>query len=121
MLPAFVKFVAQTLTDLQKAQARTNIGASAETIRETVSGTTATIDAEVDTLYLCGTMTALTIDTFPPTGIFSVVFTSGSTATTLTVPNTLHMPDGFTVGTNKRYEINVMDGYAVAAEWGVSP
>ena len=116
-----VKYSSQSLTDPQKAQARTNIGASAETVRETVSGATATIDAEVDTLYLCGTMTALTIDTFPPTGIFSVVFTSGSTATTLTVPNTLIMPDGFTVEANKRYEINVLDGYVVAAEWSVTP
>ena len=116
-----VQYVAQTLTDSQKAQARINIGASAEAIRETVSGATATLDAEVDTLYLCGTMTALTIDTFPPTGIFSVVFTSGSTATTLTVPNTLIMPNGFTVEANKRYEINILDGYAVVAEWGVNP
>ena len=116
-----VHYSAQSLTEPQKAQARTNIGASAETDRETLSGTTATIDAEVDTLYLCGTMTALTIDTFPTIGIFSVVFTSGSTATTLTVPNTLHMPDRFTVEANKRYEINVLDGYAVVAEWGVNP
>ena len=116
-----IRYSAQALTDPQKAQARTNIGASAETVRETVSGATATLDTEVDTLYLCGTMTALTIDTFPPTGIFSVVFTSGSTATTLTVPNTLIMPDGFTVVSNKRYEINVMDGYAVVAGWGVTP
>lgn len=115
-----VLYTAQSLTDSQKTQARINIGASTETIRETVSGTSASIDAEINTMYLCGTMAALTIDTFPPTGIFSVVFTSGSTATTLTVPNTLHMPDGFTVEANKRYEINVLDGYACAQGWTVS-
>lgn len=115
-----VLYSVQSLTDPQKAQARTNIGAQASVIRETVSGTSATLDTEVDTLYLCGEMTALTIDTYPPTGIFSVVFTSGTTATVLTVPQTLIMPDGFTVEANKRYEINVMDGYAVVAEWTVS-
>ena len=115
-----VLYTTQSLTDSQKTQARINIGASTETIRETVAGTSATLDAEVDTMYLCGTMTALTIDTFPPTGEFTVVFTSGSTATTLTVPNTLHMPDGFTVEANKRYEINVLDGYACAQGWSVS-
>lgn len=115
-----VKYTAQSLTDSQKAQARTNIGAEGATVRETVSGATATIDAEVNTLYLCGEMTALTIDTFPPTGLFSVVFTSGATAATLTVPQTLIMPDSFAVEANKRYEVNVMDGYAVVDAWAVS-
>ena len=115
-----VSINAQSLTDPQKAQARTNINAQAVVTRETVSGSSATLDAEVDTLYLCGEMTALTIDTFPQTGIFSVVFTSGATATVLTVPQTLIMPDSFAVEANKRYEVNVMDGYAVVAEWAVS-
>ena len=115
-----VKYTAQSLTDVQKAQARTNIGADAVPVRETVSGTSATIDAEVDTIYVCGEMSAVTIDTFPSVGIFSVIFDSGATATTLTVPQTLIMPDSFTVEANKRYEINVMDGYATAQGWAVS-
>lgn len=115
-----VLYTTQSLTDPQKAQARTNIGAEGVVVRETVSGATATIDAEVNTLYLCGEMTALTIDTFPATGIFSFAFTSGSTATVLTVPQTLIMPDSFAVEANKRYEVNVMDGYAVVDAWAVS-
>lgn len=115
-----VKYTAQSLTDPQKAQARTNIAAAAVPTVETISGTSATIDAEVNTIYKCGELSALTIDTFPPTGSFSVVFTSGSTATVFTEPSGMTMPDGFSVEANKRYEINVSDGYAVVASWAVS-
>ena len=115
-----VKYTAQSLTDPQKAQARANIAAAAVPTVETISGTSATIDAEVDTIYKCGELTALTIDTFPPTGSFSVLFTSGSTATVFTEPSGMVMPDGFSVEANKRYEINVSDGYAVVASWAVS-
>lgn len=115
-----VKYTAQSLTDPQKAQARTNIAAAAVPTVETISGTSATIDAEVNTIYKCGTLTALTIDTSPPTGSFSVVFTSGATATVFTEPSGMVMPDGFSVEANKRYEINVSDGYAVVASWGVT-
>lgn len=115
-----VKYTVQSLTDPQKAQARTNIAAAAVPTMETISGTSATIDAEVNTIYKCGELTALTIGTFPPTGSFSVVFTSGSTATVFTEPSGMTMPDGFSVEANKRYEINVSDGYAVVASWAVS-
>lgn len=115
-----VKYTAQSLTDPQKAQARTNIAAAAVPTVETISGTSATIDAEVDTIYKCGELSTLTIDTFPPTGSFSVVFTSGATATVFTELSGMTMPDGFSVEANKRYEINVSDGYAVVASWAVS-
>jgi hypothetical protein len=29
------------------------------------------------------------------------------------------MPDGFSVEANKRYEINVLDGYAAVGAWAV--
>lgn len=114
-----VKYTAQSLTDLQKNQARTNIAAAAVPTVEIISGTSATIDAEVNTTYKCGELTALTIDTIPPTGSFSVVFTSGATATVFTEPFGMVMPDGFSVEASKRYEINVSDGYAVVASWEV--
>ena len=83
---------------------------------------TPTIAAENNYIYKCNYqyVTSLTISSFPATGDWVVRFTSGSTATVLTVPNTLHMPDGFAVEANKRYEINVSDGYALVASWSTT-
>ena len=41
-------------------------------------------------------------------------FISPSTAITLTLPETVAMPDGFAVDTNTRYEIDILRGYGVA-------
>lgn len=115
-----VKYTAQSLTDPQKAQARTNIAAEAAPTVETISGTTATISASANTIYKCGELSALTISSVPESGAFTVIFTSGSTATVFTEPSGMVLPDGFSLEANKRYEINVSDGYAVVASWAVS-
>lgn len=47
-------------------------------------------------------------------------FESGSTAETLTLPNSVTMPDGFAVEANKRYEVDILDGYAVVVSWAAS-
>lgn len=47
-------------------------------------------------------------------------FTTGSTAPTLTVPNTVTMPDGFDVKANKRYEIDILNGYGAVMSWTIS-
>lgn len=86
----------------------------------TVSGTTPTIIPERNHDYQCGELASLTISNPPPQGVYSIKFTSGSTPTQLSVPQTLVMPDGFTVEANTRYEINVEDGYALCAGWAVS-
>ena len=44
-------------------------------------------------------------------------FLSGSPAATLTLPADVVMPDGFQVEVNKRYEIDILDGYASAQGW----
>ena len=85
-----------------------------------VSGTTPTITPSVNFRYKCGELTSLTINDPPATGRYSIEFTSGSTATVLTTPAGLVMPDDFTVEANTRYEINVSDGYALCAGWAVS-
>ena len=85
-----------------------------------VTGTEVTIHPEDCTRYICGELEALTLSDYPEHGAFLVVFTSGSTATTLTVPTGLVMPDNFTVEANTRYEINVRDGYALCAGWTVN-
>ena len=46
-------------------------------------------------------------------------FTSGATATTLTMTG-ITMPDDFSVEANTVYEINVYEGYGLAVNWEVS-
>ena len=47
-------------------------------------------------------------------------FTTGSTVPTLTVPNTVTMPDGFAVEANKRYEVDILNGYGAVMSWAIS-
>lgn len=79
---------------------------------ETVSGTTPTIVAKAGIRYVCGEVS--TLDFTPSaTGICDVVFTSGSTATVLTVPNTVKWPAWFdptALEANTTYELNIMNG-----------
>jgi hypothetical protein len=84
---------------------------------ETISETTATIDAENNHIYKCGTMSALTVNSCPQTGEWGLIFTSGSPATVLTLPSSVRMPDDFTVGQNMDYEIWVLDGRGVDGCW----
>ena len=84
-----------------------------------LSGTEVSFCPEADTVYECGELTALTISGIPEHETFAVTFTSGPAATVLTVPQTMIMPDGFSVAANTRYEINCSNGYAVVAGWAV--
>lgn len=47
-------------------------------------------------------------------------FTSGATATALTLPSGVIQPDDFTVEANKVYEISIVDNYMLAVSWSVS-
>lgn len=93
--------------------------AESETVVE-VSGTTPTITPIHNRIYTCGEVTSLTISNPPATGTYSITFTSGSTPTDLSIDPAIKMPDGFSVEANKRYEINVSGGWAVAGSWAVS-
>lgn len=92
------------------------------TVVTNVSGATPVITAEADTRYICGEVTSLS---FTPcaSGICDVRFTSGSTVTVLTLPNTVKMPEWFdatSLKTNTIYEINILDGvYGVVTTWAV--
>lgn len=85
----------------------------------TVSGANPVIKAGKNTYYVCGELQKLS---FTPNakGICAVRFTSGTTATVLTVPNTVKFPDWFdgTVETNRVYEISILDGvYGAVMSW----
>lgn len=90
------------------------------TVTVNVTGTTPTITPAANTTYNCGELTSLTISNPPANGAYSIVFTSGATPTDLSVDPAIKMPDGFSVEANKRYEINVLNRWAVAGSWAVS-
>lgn len=89
---------------------------------ETVSGTTPSITAKPGVRYVCGECATLTI-VAPASGCIDVTFTSGSTATVLTVSSAktgvtaIKWANGFdptSLDANTRYEILIDDG-----EWGM--
>lgn len=51
---------------------------------------------------------------------YHCIFTSGATATTLTLPDTINVPSGFTVEANKVYELSVLEGNLTYQSWAVS-
>lgn len=87
-----------------------------EVVSKTSSDTSFTLQA--DKFYVWPEMSALSV-TVTSTGMYAFRFTSGSTATTLTVTGAT-MPDSFTVEANKVYEINIYQGYGVASSWATS-
>lgn len=97
-----------------------DVGAQAAETVTTVSGATPTITPEDNTIYECGELTSLTISNPPATGAYSIVFTSGSTATTTTIPATILGLEAFAAEANTIYEINVLDNRAVVGSWAVS-
>ena len=84
-----------------------------------VSGTTPTMSAADNTIYKCGELSSLTVDTAPATGAWSIVFTSGTTPTVTSFPATILGLEDFAAEANKIYEINVLDGRAVVDSWAV--
>ena len=67
--------------------------------------------------YICGEVTSLT---FTPcsSGMCEVIFTSGATATALTLPSEVKMPSWFTIESGYTYEINILNGiYGAVMAW----
>ena len=85
-----------------------------------ITGTTPTIEPKANTIYNCGEVASLTISNPPATGAYSIVFTSGATATVTTFPATILGLEDFAAETNTIYEINVLDNRAVVGSWAVS-
>jgi hypothetical protein len=115
--------VAEAFGDMsaaQIAQVMEDLGAAPAEIVSTVSGATPTITPVAGTTYKCGELTSLTISNPPATGAWSVVFTSGSTATTTTIPGTVLGLESFAAEANTLYEINVLDNRAAVGSWVVS-
>ena len=72
------------------------------------------------TLYhFTGNLTSLTITLNQASGIahYHFDFLSGSTAPTLTMPNSVTMPDSFAVEASKRYEVDVLNNFGAVISW----
>ena len=110
-----------TYTDSAKASIKQMLGiVDGSTGTVDISGSTPTITALENTRYVCGEVSTLSF-TPAASGICIVRFTSGSTATVLTVPNTVKFPEWFDsteLETNTIYEICVTDGvYGAVMLW----
>ena len=82
-----------------------------------VDGMNPKINATANTVYLCGELLSLEFNPCAD-GVCDIVFSSGTTPTLLTLPETVKMPNGFAVLENRTYEINIMNGiYGVATSW----
>ena len=91
--------------------------ASGEVQVVNVSGSNPSITAEYNKRYVCGEVSTLTI-TPASQGCTDVLFTSGTTPTVLSLPQTVKMPSWFSVEASKTYEINILDGvYGSVMAW----
>ena len=104
-----------------KTAIQTMLGIEADIpLIETVSGTTPSITGMPNVRYICGEVSSISI-TPPASGSMTVRFDSGSTATVLTVPNTVKFPawfDATSLDINTTYEIMITDGvYGAVMSW----
>ena len=86
----------------------------------TVSGTTPTIAPADKNVYNCGELASLSLSSPPASGAYSIVFTSGSTPTTITGASGILGLESFTPAARTIYEINVLDNRAVVGSWEVT-
>lgn len=98
------------------------LGLAAAPVEVTNTDTAPDVDLDPEKIYhFTGTLTALTIDlTSPASGQlahYHFDFDSGSTAPTLTLPQTVTMPSGFTVEASKHYEIDILNSYGAVMAW----
>ena len=110
---------------VHKKPSVSDIGAAPAVTEVTVS-TAGSVSQALDAgkiYHFTGSLTALTITLNTASGVpaqYHFDFTSGATAPTVTLPNTVKMPDGFTVEANKRYEIDILNNYGVVQSWATS-
>ena len=112
-----VKYTLQTPTDQQKLQARANINAEEKITQYVSYEATQSFSAANNYDYQFGTVTSLTVTGSTESGMFSITFHSGSTATTTSFPVNILGLDDFVPETNTTYEINVKARRAVWFGW----
>ena len=91
----------------QAAAAANAAAKAAAPVIDEIEGATATIDVQPNHIYKCGELTSLTIRSVADSAqIAEVIFTSGATATELSLPETLSDVTGWQIPqANKTYKI----------------
>ena len=86
-------------------------------VRKTYTTAAVTVDAVNNSLNILtnAALTSITINSLP-IGAMDIIFTTGSSVPTLSA-SWVTFPDDFALEANTRYEINILDGYAVVASW----
>jgi hypothetical protein len=108
---------AQDTIDAGKADKITEVTIS------TAGAVTQVIDAGV-LYHFMGALSALTLTLNSPASgqiaQYHFDFTTGSTPPTLTLPQTVTMPDGFSAEANKRYEVDILNNFGAVISWTLS-
>ena len=111
-----------TYTDEAKTAIKTMLGVhdTYDSFIEEVTGTDVTITGQPSYRYNCGEVYSLTV-TPPSSGTIDFRFTSGSTPTVLTLPQTVKMPEWWVeVEANTIYEMCITDGiYCGVMSWSM--
>lgn len=100
-------------------------GGSGGTARIEKLSTDTSVELEPNKLYVFPEMESLTITLAEPSNTaivneYHFVFQSGSTATTLTIPETVKIPSSFSVDASKIYEISILEGCLCVQSWAVN-
>ena len=103
-----------------------DIGAAPKVTEVTIS-TAGAVSQALDAgkiYHFTGALTSLTITlNAAGSGIipqYHFDFDCGSTAPTVTIPNTVTMPDSNTFAASKHYEVDILGSYGVVSEWSAS-
>ena len=72
--------------------------------------------------HFTGALTSLTITLNAATGLahYHFDFDCGSTAPTVTIPNTVTMPSGNSFDANKHYEVDILNNFGAVMAWATS-
>lgn len=76
-------------------------------VTDAASASVTITSASDNTRYEYGELADLTVSALPASGLFEIVFQSGGTATQVTLPANVLLPDGFSVEANTIYDLSV--------------
>ncbi len=104
---------------------QTALAGKADVLTEQTISTAGAVTQALDAgkiYHFTGALTSLTITLNAASGVahYHFDFLSGTTAPTLTMPNTVTMPDSFAVEASKRYEVDVLNNYGAVIQWANS-